>query len=712
MKKFVTSAIVIAALIFSFRYVRYNTDFLDNIWPEYEIQYSLRTNKKNIEMKNNGSFEDFEIRGVNLGAAIPGKWPSDNSIPKSTYLRWFKQIQDLGANTIRIYTVYNPEFYDAFYEFNSKSKEPLYLIQGVWVNDYFQNSHLDGHDSKYKQSFIKECRQTVNVIHGNAYTDAGYNSDYNRFDKDISKWVLGYIVGSEWRETTVVYTDKVRFGMPAYEGDYLYADDDASPFENMLTEVMDKLVSYETKKYHEQRLVSFCNFNITDPFDYSKVITGKHPKVAKIDANHINTSDEFKAGFFISYHLYAHFPDYYEFIKEDDKYIYDRDNDNSYRKYLDKLNEYHNAPVVIAEYGVSTGRGIAIKDFISNKTQGHLNEDMQGEALIDCYNDIVESGCSGSLIFSWQDEWHKLTANTQFSVDENKKPFWCDAQTDDEFFGLMSFDPGNKTTACYVDGDVAEWDIEDEISSDGSMSLSMKYDEMYVYFNVFKDNFNPETDTIYIPIDVTPKSGSNFCKGENVKFDRPADFLIVIDGKENSNILVQKRYNALDAIYGFEIYNKEPFSNPPDKNSPVFSSIRSLLKTKMDPIENLFGDPEYSETFPTGILEYGNANPDSSNFNSLADFCYEGNNIEIKIPWSLLNFSNPSEMEIHDDYYEHYGVENLKIKEIYAGVGTNISSERIKLKPLVLKGWKNKVTYHERLKKSYYMLQDYWNKGK
>ena len=48
--------------------------------------------------------------------------------------------------------------------------------------------------------------------------------------------------------------------------------------------------------------------------------------------------------------------------------------------------------------------------------------------------------------------------------------------------------------------------------------------------------------------------------------------------------------------------------------------------------------------------------------------CFTDNGVEIRIPWQLLNFSNPSEMMIHDDYYEHYGVENLHIDEMYVGV--------------------------------------------
>ena len=57
---------------------------------------------------------------------------------------------------------------------------------------------------------------------------------------------------------------------------------------------------------------------------------------------------------------------------------------------------------------------------------------------------------------------------------------------------------------------------------------------------------------------------------------------------------------------------------------------------------------------------------DSPDFNSLADFMAGDGFVEIKLPWQLLNFSDPSLMTIHDDYYEHYGIEYIEIDEIWA----------------------------------------------
>ena len=60
----------------------------------------------------------------------------------------------------------------------------------------------------------------------------------------------------------------------------------------------------------------------------------------------------------------------------------------------------------------------------------------------------------------------------------------------------------------------------------------------------------------------------------------------------------------------------------------------------------------------------------------------------------------------HDDYYKHYGVENLAIDALWVGAGDG--SRPIEMFEEPLKGWGTKVSYHERLKESYYYVQEMW----
>ena len=271
----------------------------------------------------------------------------------------------------------------------------------------------------------------------------------------------------------------------------------------------------------------------------------------------------------------------------------------------------------------------------------------------------------------------------------------------------MAFDPGEEESVCYVDGDTSEWTDADLVFSDGPFSLSMKYDEKFLYFLIEKEGFSPGTDTLYLPIDTTPKTGSTYCQNHDLSFARPCDFLIVIDGVDNSRVLVQERYEVLRAMFLHETEDRDPYLDPVDVDTPVFKPIELMLQTAT-PL--LTGNWQASaETYETGKLTYGNANPEAEDFNSLADFIFSGDCVELKLPWQLLNFANPSEMMIHDDYYEHYGVEYIQIDEMYVGLTDSAHTEyRVSMEPFVLEGWGKTVTYHERLKESYYMIQEHW----
>ena len=225
---------------------------------------------------------------------------------------------------------------------------------------------------------------------------------------------------------------------------------------------------------------------------------------------------------------------------------------------------------------------------------------------------------------------------------------------------------------------------------------------------VYKKDFDFDNDVLYIPIDTTYKSGSSYDEANDIKFDRAADFLITINGKDSSRIQVQERYESLRSTYSQNVYGFDSYleGNIPDIDSPKFVNIDMILQTAT---ALLYNDNEaLDEVFETGKLRYGNGNPESSDFDSISDFMVNGDYIEIRLPWQLLNFSDPSRMTVHDDYYENYGVDFIQIDKMYIGLGDKNSSGRIHMEPCELKGWGNTVTYHERLKKSYYMLQKVW----
>ncbi len=722
MKKFIAIVSIIVILVILFDTCYYRLGLYIDFQPQKEVTTFIKTEDDKILLNKGDGYKEFEIKGVNMGSGIPGEWSTDFAIDKETYLRWFGQIKALGANTIRIYTVQNDTFYNAFYEYNHENPDPLYLIHGVWVNDYILNSHRDAYDEKFFDTLLEDSKTVVDVLHGRKKINLGRmaSAGHGTYNKDISPWVLGYILGVEWEDVTVVFTDekyKNNNKYNSYSGKYMYTTEDASPFEALLAKLGDKVIEYESEKYKTQKLVAFSNWPTTDPFYYPEQVIKFFMKCAQVDVENIKTTNAFLSGQFVSYHIYPYYPDYLAYIKDWKNFktninvadFYENGVLNTYKAYLSMIKNHHSMPVVISEFGVSTGRGMAQVDVNTGRNQGHMSETEQGDALVRCYNDIMDAGCAGSCVFTWQDEWFKRTWNTMHAVNLMRTPYWSDYQTNEQYFGLLSFDPGKEQSVCYVDGDVSEWKEDDVVFATEGLGLSLKYDERFIYLLAKKNNFNFENDTLYLPLDITPKSGSSYCENNGLLFDRAADFLITINGRDNSRLQVQERYEVLRSTYSENVYKFDTYieENVPDKDSPKFVNIDMILKAEI--FSDELGTELKSEVFETGILTYGNANPKAKDYNSLADFIVSGDYIEIKLPWQLLNFADPSRMTIHDDYYDdNYGIEYITIDEMYIGLSDGTNDRRIPLYAQKLEGWENKVTYHERLKPSYYILQSIW----
>ena len=318
MKRFL---IVLTALILgylAYDTARYYLGWYIDLQPDVPVSAFMSTDAQHLYMDRGAGPEEFTVKGVNLGVGIPGEWATDYAVSKETYLRWFAQMQEMGANTVRVYITLHDDFYNAFYEYNTAreeaNEEPLWLIHGVWVNDYIQNSHRDAYDKDFLETFVRDGRTLVDVLHGNKKISLGRGTGSGFYNKDVSRWVIGYILGVEWEDVTVTYTNHKYPDLPPYQGTYLSATEDASAFESMLAQVGDRIVSYESRRYKTQRLVAFSNWPTTDPFLYPEDITTFFMKCAQVDVEHIRTEDAFLAGQFASYHVYPYYPDYLNYI--------------------------------------------------------------------------------------------------------------------------------------------------------------------------------------------------------------------------------------------------------------------------------------------------------------------------------------------------------------------------------------------------------------
>lgn len=243
-----------------------------------------------------------------------------------------------------------------------------------------------------------------------------------------------------------------------------------------------------------------------------------------------------------------------------------------------------------------------------------------------------------------------------------------------------------------MDGDTSEWTDKDRVIQyeDGSF-ISVKYDASGVYLYLHKKDFDLENDTLYVPVDTTKKTGSTRMENCTAEFERPADFVLILNGKDITRLL-DSRIGIIPFMPIMrKIYRKRSLYLTTSQGQHCIRKyqhgITGCYCQYQDAATPL-------KTFESGKLYYGNGNPSASAYDSRADFICNGDDVEIRIPWQLLNFSDPSRMQIHDDYYDgNYGIESVGIKEMFIGFGGE--GNTIEMGGLKLKGWENTVSYHE-----------------
>ena len=537
MRRFIIIVCILVALGGGLLYAVYYEGFYLDLHPGAPVSADFRTLGGEIQHLADGRWETLEIRGVDVSSSLPGEPAMDFAAGSEDYLRWFESIAALGANTVRVYTIMDSDFYEAFYQFNTESGSTLYLLQGLQVSDAANYGAADAYDSEFRELLIQNGQAAVDVIHGRRHIALGDTSGTGIYRWDVSPWVLGYLVGSEWDSGNIAYTNNSTLHPLSYEGTYFATVPEANRFEVLMAEIMDRITQYESDKYKTQRLIAFVNDPNNDPFAYEDLYATRFFKYNQVDAEHIVPTQALCSGYFAAYRLSQFSEDFLDYFSQEQRAelgstLAGLDTTAIYNGYLELLGRYHTIPVVAAGFGFSTARAPVYED------EAPLTEQEQGQRIVEVCREASDAGWAGVFVSTWQDVWERRTWNTTYATLDSLMPVWQDVQSDGQGYGLLQFS-WQEEPACVVDGAPSEWTEEDVVLSGPRGSLSMRYDEKYLYFFAEQEGFDPASDTLYIPIDTTPESGSTYCENYDLSFERACDFVICIDGGGTSRVVVQ-----------------------------------------------------------------------------------------------------------------------------------------------------------------------------
>lgn len=618
----------------------------------------VRAGDDGLEIYRGGVWRKFFVKGINLGLALPGYFPGEFPVQKGTYLKWFGQIADLGINTIRIYTVHPPCFYEALAEFNHE-RTRLWLVQGIWA-ELPEDGDFRG--AAYMEYVKDNILQAVDAVLGSAELQEKPGYAHGRYVSDVSAFTAAFVFGREWEPLPVSRFNSLRRGeKTACDGEFIRLDW-GSPFAVWVAEMCDVLQSYEYGRYKISHPVSVINWPTLDPLSHPSesnqeggaLVQGKKLAAGGEDLVSLDTAGIRAVkgnGFFSTYHVYPYYPDFmnYEYL----------DSENPYLAYLRAIKRHHGRqPVLIAEFGVPSSREITHWQKNGWYHGGH-DERRQGEINGLMMETIREAGMAGGVLFSWFDEWFKRNwLFLPYELPPDRKPFWFNLQDAEENYGLLGAYPGYPSRKVSLSCLEREWRGASVLYEKGPGSpmvfrfndghdggrafrkLLVTHDEGFLYIRVEMQGDIDFSQCHYM-------LGFDTCAPESGEFLLPCrtntasptglKFIVQLAGKEKSRILVCGGYDKyLNADKG-EIF---PRASREGAWVPMFNRTNNRRLSRDG--KTFFP----ARVFPVSSLRFGSLDGRSDVHDSLADFICRSNVIELRIPWGLLNFADPSSMSV------------------------------------------------------------------
>lgn len=600
------------------------------------IKMVARTAGRYLEVYSESTWHRLPVKGVNIGTALPGRWFTEFPANKRIYLEWFEQIANMNANTIRVYTLLDPTFYEALYEFNMRPGGPrLWLLQEIWPDEDVPDGNL--YQNTYVENYRQEIARVIDAIHGCADIPERAGRAWGTYCANVSPYLLGLMVGRELLPEEVHSTNEANPEKKEYNGNFIRAGN-ASASEVWLAAMCDFAVSYSVDKYRWQMPVAFVSWPTLDPLKHTtSYMQGKNPDDAEeINPAHLFPGPKSLGGLFGAYHIYPNYPD---FIYRDTRYAGYTDEQGVFRYggYLKHFMEVHPPyPALVAEFGMSTSLNTAHMH-PEGLHHGGVSEKQQGEMIARMMKTIMKEGYAGGIIFQWADEWAKKTWITEpFMIPYERHVYWHNAMDPEQNYGILACEPPfhplgsefdlvwqadhndqNIISALYAKEDAAYLYLMVELTGQRGLELFAKEKELALSIAI--DTFGRQNGSNRLPLQGLPALPSG------------AEFLLQISGSGGARLLARPDYNR----------SVPKFMSNPGKD-PSFIPVRPLVNRRQVSLQDGTIYPEiYADE---SKLHYGNFDPASTDYDSLSHWFVDdsGQRLYIRLPWLLLNVGDPS----------------------------------------------------------------------
>jgi hypothetical protein len=644
--------------------------------PEYPVPFSTVGDR--LGVWDGQVYQPVFLKGADLGVAVPGTLPGELAATSDQYRRWFSQMAAMGANVVRVYTLHYPRFYQELARYNAANpRHPLYVLHGIWLDE--DNPTNDMFDMT--ESFDTAIQEVVDCVHGHRVISHRYGKAYGTYDTSISRWVIGWIVGREVSPPEASTTNAAMPDVVQFQGQAL-ALPQGRPLEVWFAQRLDGLILYERDTYGVERPVSVASWPTLDPLHHPTESRSTAEDTQSLDLANLDTSQA-PAGYFATYHVYPFYPD---FMSEDPGYDQAADalGPDSYLGYLlDLKAHYAKIPLLVGELGVPSSWGDS--HFAqSGMDHGGQDEGQQGDQIARQLHNVHDAGCAGGIVFSWIDEWWKRSwIVDDLAMPSDRYALWHNVTNPEQNFGLIAFDLGEPA---FNDPPLAT-------GSGRVQTIRAATDAEYLHLRVGLKTGLEDGEQLVIGFDTYGDDVGDSVLPNGVQTARRSELALVVQAPSNAQLEVTQAYDLV-GIWHHTSTDGQMYHSIATDGAP-WDPVRWKNGAAHQSADGSVSYPD--TTFEIGQLRVRRASDPSTSRDAVV---LSENGVDLRIPWTLLQFTDPSTHSVmNDDRATTDRVETAVSDGI--AVSVSLGTELVETARAGWDGWEKVPRTQERVKASF-----------
>jgi hypothetical protein len=334
-------------------------------------------------------------------------------------------------------------------------------------------------------------------------------------------------------------------------------------------------------------------------------------------------------------------------------------------------------PLLIAEYGVPSSRGVA---HLQPQGWHHGGHDEQAQARIDARltREIRASGAAGGITFAWIDEWFKknwIVIDYEIPLEHTR--LWHNMMDAEQNYGMLGMYAG-KDGARALGSDAASWQSgdpvlrRDDATTGQPRRIWLGSDESYLYVSVEFASLSgqpfPWRDReIVLGLDLFRTDlGQRAFPDGLLSGDVGFEFLARFRDTSDAELRVTPEYNpyaGADVIINgddFGNFRRRPII-PAPRSDGIFDSLFVITNRARFGRDGKFFP---AQGYNRGRLRYG-----TTVQSSLSDWYWDqaGGMLQLRLPWGLINVSDPSSATILYEERDTDEIGSLKSDGIRVG---------------------------------------------